>query len=73
MRLDRFLTDVSVLCLKWQFDGVQNKAPEHIRVFLMKLTFTFNRNLMSLVVRKPVFGVSNQVRHKLGCTATEDG
>ena len=28
---------------------------------------------MSLVVRKPVFGVSDQVRHKLGCTATEDG
>ena len=28
---------------------------------------------MSLVVRKPVFGVSNQGRHKLGCTTTEDG
>ena len=28
---------------------------------------------MSLVVRKPVFGVSDQVRHKSGCTATEDG
>ena len=28
---------------------------------------------MSLVVRKPVFGVSDQVRHKAGCTATEDG
>ena len=28
---------------------------------------------LSLVVRKPVFGVSNQVRHKPGCTATEDG
>ena len=28
---------------------------------------------MSLVVRKPVFGVSDQVRHKPGCTATEDG
>ena len=28
---------------------------------------------MGLVVRKPVFGVSDQVRHKLGCTATEDG
>ena len=28
---------------------------------------------MSLVLRKPVFGVSDQVRHKLGCTATEDG
>ena len=24
-------------------------------------------------MRKPVFGVSDQVRHKLGCTATEDG
>ena len=28
---------------------------------------------MSFVVRKPVFGVSDQVRHKPGCTATEDG
>ena len=28
---------------------------------------------MSLVVRKPVFGISNQVRHKPGCTTTEDG
>ena len=27
---------------------------------------------MSLV-RKPVFGVSDQVRHKLGCTIKEDG
>ena len=28
---------------------------------------------MSLVPRKPVFGASDQVRHKPGCTATEDG
>ena len=28
---------------------------------------------MSLVLRKPVFGVSDQVPHKSGCTATEDG
>ena len=28
---------------------------------------------MSLVVRKTVFGVSDQVPHKLSCTATEDG
>ena len=28
---------------------------------------------MSLVVRKPVFGVFDQVRHKPGRTATEDG
>ena len=27
----------------------------------------------SLVVRKPVFGVSDQVPHKPGCTAIEDG
>ena len=27
---------------------------------------------MSLVVRKPVFGVSDQVQHKPGCTTTED-
>ena len=26
-----------------------------------------------LVLRKPVFGVSDQVPHKPGCTATEDG
>ena len=28
---------------------------------------------MSLVIRKPVFGVSNQVPHKMACTATENG
>ena len=28
---------------------------------------------MSLVVRKPVFGVSDLVRHKPGCAVTEDG
>ena len=30
-------------------------------------------NYMSLVLRKPVFGVSDQVRHKPGCTTTENG
>ena len=28
---------------------------------------------LSLVVRKPVFGVSDLVRHKLGCAVTKDG
>ena len=32
-----------------------------------------HRYYLSLVVRKPVFGVSDQVPHKPGCTATEDG
>ena len=31
------------------------------------------KSFMSLVVRKPVFGVSDQVQHKPGCTAKEDG
>ena len=35
------------------------------------LSFTIHV-IMSLVVRKPVFGVSDQVPHKPGCTATED-
>ena len=33
-----------------------------------------NRRIhMSLVLRKPVFGVSDQVPHKPGCTASENG
>ena len=28
---------------------------------------------MNLVVRKTVFGVSDHVQHKPGCTVTEDG
>ena len=38
---------------------------------LISLKKIFNRYL-SLVVRKPVFGVSDQIRHKPSCTATED-
>ena len=35
--------------------------------------FSRDETQMSLVVRKQVFGVSDQVRHKPGCTATKDG
>ena len=35
--------------------------------------FDFQSLDMSLAVRKPVFGISDQVPHKPGCTATEDG
>ena len=31
-----------------------------------------SQNSMSRIARKPVFDVSDQVRHKLGCTSTED-
>ena len=43
---------------------------EHERLHAHK-AFTVDR--MSHVVRKPIFGVADQVRHKPGCTATEDG
>ena len=32
-----------------------------------------NSHSMSPFMRKPVFGVSGKIRHKLGCTTTEDG
>ena len=31
------------------------------------------RSYLSLVLRKPVFGVFDQVRYKPGCTTTQDG
>ena len=30
-------------------------------------------SFLSCIARKPAFGVSDQVRHKQGCTITEDG
>ena len=40
----------------------------------LKIHGDFSGDLkMSLVVRKPVFGVFDLVPHKPGCTATEDG
>ena len=37
------------------------------------LPFDFKPHTISCVVTKPVFVISDQVRHKLGCKATEDG
>ena len=43
------------------------------RFFFQKFRKENNVNShRSLVVRKPVFGVSDQVRQKSGCTATDD-
>ena len=49
-----------------------------LTVWPLALSFIFltSQNIkhdMSLVVRKPVFGVSDQVQHKPGCTTTQDG
>ena len=37
------------------------------------LQIGIGHNYLSLVVRKPVFGVFDQFRHKPGCTIKEDG
>ena len=42
-------------------------------VHLVTYCNTEAKNKMSLVMRKPVFGVSDLVRHKSGCTTTQDG
>ena len=39
----------------------------------IKLNTGMVKIILSLVVRKPVFGVSDQVRHITGCTVTEAG
>ena len=54
--------DISFLAVVQRINGSLN----------FHLTHGPNNIEMSLVVRKPVFGVSDQVRHKPGCTATED-
>ena len=48
------------------FDKGTFTTGETMRVYLDNM-------IMSRVVRKPVFGVSDQVRHKPGCAVTEDG
>ena len=51
-------------------------AHDQIRLLLYQKVYTVWLGLsvhMSLVVRKLVFGVSDQVRHKPGCAVTGDG
>ena len=45
----------------------------HMGIFHSAGQHTDWKHYLSLVVRKPVFGVSDQVRQKPGCTTTEDG
>ena len=40
---------------------------------LVKLQELHHQHRLSSVTTKPVFGDSNQVQYKLGCTVTEDG
>ena len=52
----------------YQFHSHNRCSRLHLGVHIV-----YSNNHMSLVLRKPVFGVFDQVRHKPGCTATEDG
>ena len=45
----------------------------NFRICLRKFTKIHLAVEMSLVLRKPVFGVTDKVRHKPGCAVTDDG
>ena len=63
-----FRSPFGLLSVKRWNNNLNNKMNKLLSV---KRSFIFE--LLSLVARKPVFGVSDQVRHKLGCATTEDG
>ena len=41
-------------------------------LFVLQHTYKPRHEKTFLLMRKPVFGASDHIRHKLGCTATED-
>ena len=67
-----FFIQTAVLCFRFL-----HKSPEDPTEvpggFLTDINTVSGRYLMSHDARKPVFGVSNQVLPKPGCTVTEDG
>ena len=71
-----------ILCMTKQnwVDAEHNQNTDCLRDCHIKSPFNVASTLismfddkLSLVGRKPVFGVSDQVRHMPGCTVTEDG
>ena len=61
------LISIAQLRFIWAYTVFLISALKH-RLWVLIITLLH----MSLVVRKLVFGVSDQVRHKPGCTGTED-
>ena len=59
------------LAIKYHPD--KNKDPDAEQTFIEMAKGIHCQTYMSLVVRKPVFGVSDQVRWKPDCTITEGG
>ena len=66
---DTYIVDTSCV----QYSSVQNLDDEDIMDYSIYTPVYQYMYYMSLIVRKPVLGVSDLVRHKLGCSATEDG
>ena len=56
---------VAILFLKLH----EKQMPKFTVLIVLKITYM----MWAATVRKQVFGVSDQVRHKSGCAATEDG
>ena len=61
------VTETNIQLIVFPNNGNKGTLLLHLEANLLEYGF------MSLVVGKPVFGVSDQVPHKPGCTATEDG
>ena len=59
-------------CTECEIEKVKKSSKSHSLDVSENATYPGIYN-MSLVLRKPVFGVSDQVQHKLDCTVTEDG
>ena len=64
---------MTVYCLNGILHRYKNIRAERWPAFVKSLNLQFYNPYMSLIVRKPVFGISDLVRHKPGCAATEDG
>ena len=73
---------VYIGCVEQSVDSVvtqirSRKYVEHVKRQIIccftDMPVCENYNNLSHDARKPVFGVSEQVRHKLGCATTEDG
>ena len=73
-----FIMSICFLCyFPFRFRALAFSSDSYLSLlafqYIISDTLQNENHNLSLVMRKPVFGVSDQVLHKPGCTATEDG